>query len=110
MRLPSASAASCTRADVFWHGVLVALVIASAFLTVCVKDLHRRGFIEYQAHETRYEQLLTQWSQLLLEQGTLSRQERIVSMAQRRWQMHMPRMTQVKMLVIPTLSRGEEAA
>jgi cell division protein FtsL len=89
------------RISTLLHGLLVLAVLVSAFATVYIKDLQRRLFITYQQRDVLHEQLVMQWGQLLLEQATLARQDRIVQAANTRLNMHLPKPNQVRMLVLP---------
>jgi cell division protein FtsL len=93
--------ANARSAWVLGRVLLVLAVVVSAFATVYVKDLQRRLFITYQQQDVLHEQLTMQWGQLLLEQATLSRQDRIVQVANSRLQMRLPTPDQVRMLVLP---------
>lgn len=89
------------RASSLLHGLLILAVFISAFATVYIKDLQRRLFITYQQRDVLHEQLVMQWGQLLLEQATLARQDRIAQGADSRLNMHLPAPGQVRMLVLP---------
>lgn len=94
-----ASQFSLTRSS-FGMGLLIVLMLMSAFVVVYLKDLNRRLFIQYQALEQVSQQHELNWSRLLLEQSTLSTQERIQGIAQSRLGMVLPADNQIKIVSI----------
>jgi cell division protein FtsL len=70
--------------------ILLAMLLASAFTVVYIKDLNRRLFIQYQALQAKHEKLYQDWGKLLLEQSTWSRQARVRQIAQQRLGMCIP--------------------
>ena len=77
---------------------LAAIVFIAALGTVYVKDLYRHRFIQLEKIKSQQEQLQTQWSQLLLEEGTWAAHARILQMAKENLHMHQPTNAQIQML------------
>ena len=77
---------------------LAAVVFIAALGAVYVKDLYRHRFIQLEKIKSEQEQLQTEWSQLLLEEGTWAAHARILEMAKDSLQMRQPTNAQIQML------------
>lgn len=79
-------------------GVLVVLLLASAFSVIYLKDLSRRLFIRYQQAQQVQEHDEIEWSKLLLEEGAWSTQARIQSLASTQLDMVTPAMKNIVLI------------
>lgn len=79
-------------------GLLVLLLLASAFSVIYLKDLSRRLFIHYQTQQRAQQVLELQQNKLLLEKGVWSAQSRIQSVALQQLHMQTPSMKQIVIL------------
>ncbi len=69
---------------------LIALLIASAFVVVYLKDLNRRTFIQYQDMARANQQAQVDWGKLLLEESTWAAQANVQKVASDRLHMMTP--------------------
>ena len=74
----------------FMIGVLVVLLLSSAFSVIYLKELSRKLFIQYQQLQQTQQQAETEWSKLLLEEGAWSTQQRVQSVAAAKLDMAVP--------------------
>lgn len=72
-------------------GVLLVLLLCSAFSVIYLKDLSRRLFIQYQQLQKIQQKNEIETSKLLLEKGAWSTQSRIQEMANVRLNMETPK-------------------
>lgn len=78
--------------------MLIAMILLSALAIVYVKDYNRRTFIELQNLQQQTQALQVEWSQLLLEESTLTSQVRVEAMASQSMGMHAPEPKSVMMV------------
>lgn len=78
--------------------ILSAILFASAFSVVYVKDLHRRLFIQQQNLQAHLDTAKIQWSRLLLEQSTWSTQARVQQIATQQLKMGLPTAKGIKII------------
>ncbi|OGT53851.1 MAG: cell division protein FtsL [Gammaproteobacteria bacterium RIFCSPHIGHO2_12_FULL_42_13] len=76
-------------------GAFIILLLISAFSVIYLKDLSRRLFIQYQQLQQTQQQLETDWSKLLLEEGAWSTQQRVQTIATSKLNMAVPERKQV---------------
>ncbi|MDA8389824.1 MAG: cell division protein FtsL [Gammaproteobacteria bacterium] len=69
---------------------LIAVLFASAFAIVDVRTHYLLLFTHEQHLAVRHDALQVEWGRLLLEQGTLTEQQRVQRIARRRLDMTMP--------------------
>lgn len=79
-------------------GVLIILLMASAFSVIYLKDLSRRLFIRYQHLQQVQQHREMEWSKLLLEEGAWSTQARVQQVATTQLGMITPKMKDVVMV------------
>ncbi len=79
-------------------GLLVILLLSSAFSVIYLKDLSRRLFIHYQKLERVQQRDEVEWSKLLLEEGAWSTQARVQNIASTKLNMIVPAMKNVVMI------------
>ena len=79
-------------------GVLIVLLLVSAFSVIYLKDLSRRLFIHYQQLQQVQEQREIEWSKLLLEEGAWSTQARVQNIATTQLNMVAPTAKQIVMI------------
>mgnify|MGYP005997519095 CR=1 FL=1 len=65
-----------------WLGLLMVLVVLSAFSIVYLKDVNRRLLIDYQHQSQQQQYYQTTRNQLLLEESTWARQSRVQHIAE----------------------------
>ena len=82
----------------FFIGVFVAILLASAFSVIYLKDLSRRLFIHYQQLQQVQQQAENDWSKLLLEEGAWSTQQRVQNIATEQLGMMLPVEKQIMMI------------
>lgn len=73
-----------------WLGLLMVLVVLSAFSIVYLKDVNRRLLIDYQHQSQQQQRYQTTRNQLLLEESTWARQSRVQHIAENELGMVMP--------------------
>ncbi len=73
-------------------------VFCSGLGVVYMKDLNRRLYRDLQVQQTQYQQLQTEWGQLLLEQSAWSQQTRIEQIATQQLQMIVPQQKNIVMV------------
>lgn len=79
-------------------GVLIILLLSSAFSVIYLKDLSRRLFIRYQYLQHVQQKSEIERSKLLLEEGAWSTQARIQNIATTQLNMMAPAMKDVAMI------------
>lgn len=79
-------------------GVLIFLLVTSAFSVIYLKDLSRRMFIHYQNLQQVQQHDEVEWSKLLLEEGAWSTQARVQDIATTQLDMVMPAVKNVVMI------------
>ena len=79
-------------------GLLVVMLLSSAFGVIYLKDLSRRLFIQYQALQSVQQVEESAQNKLLLEKGAWSSPARIQSVATKQLNMVVPSMKQIVML------------
>ena len=77
---------------------LIVLLLLSAFSVIYFKDLSRRLFIQYQQLQKQQQQVETEWSKLLLEEGAWSAQQRVQTIATTHLDMAVPTEKQILMI------------
>ena len=102
------SAETLSLKNQFILGVLVVLLLFSAFSVLYLKDLSRRLFIQYQGLQQVQQQDEVEWSKLLLEEGAWSTQARIQNIASTQLNMMMPEAKQIVMIRAPHFSHPLE--
>jgi len=88
---------SLTKMQMLVFGLALALLL-SAFGLVYVKDMNRRLMSQTQQLQSSYIKLHTQWSQLMIEQGSLSSQARVQEIASQDLHMVMPQAKAIVMI------------
>lgn len=78
--------------------ILVGLVLASALAVITSAHLTRVQYARLQQLERDKAQLQTEWGQLLLEESTWSAPSRIERLASERLDMHVPELSEVKVI------------
>ncbi len=81
-------------------GIMIFLLLTSAFSIIYSKDLERRLFIQYQEVQQQRESSLVEWNKLLLEQSTWSAQLRIQNIANNELGMVTPRSNDITMVAV----------
>lgn len=77
---------------------LLLAVLISALGVVYSQHTSRRLFVELQYLQAQHDELLTQFSQLQLEQSTWSTHGRIERLAHEQLNMHIPQVDEVKIV------------
>ncbi|PIQ43709.1 MAG: cell division protein FtsL [Gammaproteobacteria bacterium CG11_big_fil_rev_8_21_14_0_20_46_22] len=77
---------------------LALMVLASAFSMVYVKDMNRRLMSDMQTAQAEYVALHSQWSQLLVKEGSLASQTHVASLATKNMGMVMPKPGKIVMI------------
>lgn len=80
--------------------VAVIAVLVSAFVLIYIKDINRQLNNELQVLQTEQNKLHVEWGQLLLEQSTLARQPRILSIAKEELNMLIPTAQRIKVVKV----------
>lgn len=70
--------------------LLLCLVLGSAAAVVSVRHLNRLAFVDLQEQEQRHDDLQAEWSRLMLERATWTRQNSVVDDARERLGMLAP--------------------
>lgn len=78
--------------------LLTLAVLSSALSVIYVKTLQRNLYSELQSSQQEYDNLKTEWSQLLLEENTWAAPVRIQALAQQELGMHIPEMKNTVLL------------
>jgi cell division protein FtsL len=76
-------------------GLLLALVMLSAFGVIYAKHESRKTFVEIQALYKQIDELNVEWGRLQLEQGTWSAHGRVEDMAHTQLKMQLPDINEV---------------
>lgn len=79
-------------------GVMVVLLLFSAFSVIYLRDLSRRLFIQYQTLQQAQTHNEIEWNKLLLEEGAWSTQARIQYLASQRLKMITPQPRDIKIV------------
>ena len=79
-------------------GLLMVLVVLSAFSVVYLKDVNRRLLIDYQYQAQQQQHYQTTRNQLLLEESTWARQSRVQQIAENELNMVIPTSRDVVLL------------
>ncbi len=80
--------------------VLFGAVVLLAIAVVNAQHRARRLFVDLQKEKDLSEQLVAEWNQLQIEQGTLASSHRIEDGAVRGLQMQVPGTAQVRLIVV----------
>ncbi|MEC9483805.1 MAG: cell division protein FtsL [Halomonas sp.] len=85
-----------------WRQVLVAvlvlLVLGSALAVITSAHMTRIQYARLQQLERQKDRLQTEWGQLLLEESTWSAPSRIERLATERLDMHIPELSEIKVI------------
>ncbi|MDE1942225.1 MAG: cell division protein FtsL [Betaproteobacteria bacterium] len=84
------------RLNAMFFGAVVLLAIS----VVNAQHRARRLFVDLQKEKDRSEQLVAEWNQLQIEQGTLASSHRIEDGAVRGLQMQVPNTAHVRLIVV----------
>lgn len=76
-------------------GLLLALVMMSAFAVIYARHESRKTFVEIQALHKQIDELNVEWGRLQLEQGTWSAHGRIETMAHTQLKMQLPDINEI---------------
>ena len=85
---------------VYLLGLLLLLVLISAFMVVRIKFQHREEMVALQTAEIKQEKLRIEWSQTLLEYSTLASPNRVEQVASEKLKMHLPDPLKVKSIAL----------
>lgn len=78
--------------------ILVGLVLASALAVITSAHMTRVQYARLQQLERQKDKLQTEWGQLLLEESTWSAPSRIERLASERLEMHVPELSEIKVI------------
>lgn len=76
-------------------GLLLSLVMLSAFGVIYTKHQSRKTFVEIQQLHKQIDDLNVEWGRLQLEQGTWSAHGRVEAMARAQLKMQLPNINEV---------------
>lgn len=78
--------------------LLMSVILLTSFATICSKHISRQLTTDLQVQEDIRNAHYENWTKLLLEQGTLSRQVRVEQIAREKLQMSVPSAQQVEIV------------
>lgn len=81
-----------------FNAILLISVFVSSMLVVYFKHQSRQLFSQVQQLQHQEQQLSTEWSQLLLEQGTWGSDIRVEKVAREKLSMYLPEPNEVKII------------
>ncbi|MBI3188448.1 MAG: cell division protein FtsL [Gammaproteobacteria bacterium] len=76
-------------------GLLLSLVMLSAFAVIYTKHESRKTFVEIQSLRKQIDELNVEWGRLQLEQGTWSAHGRVEAMAHAQLKMQLPDINEI---------------
>ena len=82
----------------FWIGISSFILLSSALAVVYSKHLYRKLHIQLQHLQQARDSLHNEWTQLLLEQGTLASDVRVEKIARETLKMKIPDPTQTQVI------------
>jgi len=80
-----------------WRVLLIFLILATAVSVVYTQNLHREYYSQLQIAKHKYDELLIERGQLLLEQSSWATQSRVQKIAQTQLNMKIPRADEIEL-------------